>query len=422
MIRMWLFVIVLVMGPGTRVFAQGDPAFYMGAGRTGEKPQSKVWFHDHTWWCVLPGTVSEKTAQRIYRLKGSQWQLADSRQQVVDKRAGARADVLAQGNAIFVLSFHPRGTRFAAYDYDGKNKRYVQRKGFPVAISPLPVVGVETMVLAREGDGRFWVVFEGEAQDKERGEVRAIWSEDREGKKWNVDGVRLGTGLDGDDIATICRVVIGKEGQLAAIWSQQSAKKSSHRDSAGVNRLWMRLHRDGASPKDWESPVLIASGVALTDDHLNTAVARDGTLFFVTKTSLNNLKPVDPDLPMLMLYRLAPGGDWEGYPVSPIKEKGTRPIVVLDDALGRLYVFYSRPVADSKDERQIVLRVSDKTDIHFESPQVAVAIPGVYFNDPTSTRQRVSSDTGLMLMCWGQDKKKKGANRAYFQLYPLGGD
>ena len=113
--------------------------------------------------------------------------------------------------------------------------------------------------------------------------------------------------------------------------------------------------------------MLIASGVGLTDDHLNTAVAPDGTIFLVTKTSLDDLVPVDPNLPLLMLYRRPPGGAWEGYPVSPIKEDGTRPIVVLDDALGRLFVFYSRSVPDSPDERVIVRRVSDKKYIHFEN-------------------------------------------------------
>ena len=422
MIRVWLVAIFLAGGPGSQAFGQGDPAFYMGDGRTGEKPQSKVWFHDSTWWCILPGTVSGKTAHRIYRLKEAQWQLADSRKQVVDERAGARADVLPQGDAIYVLSFHPRQTRFIAYDYDVENKRYVQREGFPVVLSPLPVMGVETMVLAREGDRRFWAVFEGEPKGKERGEVRAIWSEDRDGKKWNLEGVRLGTGLDADDIATICRFAVGRKGKLAVIWSQQSAIKASNRDSAGANRLWMRVHSDGADPKDWEPPVLIASGVGLTDDHLNTAVARDGTIFFVTKTSLDDLKPVDLELPLLMLYRLPVDGMWEGYPVSPIKEGGTRPIVVLDDALGRLFVFYSRPVSGSSDQREIARRVSDKENIHFDSPDIAISEPGIYLNDPTSTRQRVSSHAGLMMMCWGQDKKKKGANRAYYRLYLLGGD
>jgi hypothetical protein len=123
-----------------------------------------------------------------------------------------------------------------------------------------------------------------------------------------------------------------------------------------------------------------------------------------------------------MLYRQPAGGAWEGYPVSPIKEGGTRPIVVLDDALGRLHVFYSRPVPGSSGQREIARRVSDKKQIHFERPDVAISAPGIYLNDPTSTRQRVSSHTGLMMMCWGQDRKKKGANRAYYQLYLLGGD
>ena len=156
--RVWIFVCLFLL-PGFSVFGQGDPAFYMGNARTGEKPQSKVWFHDGAWWCILAGTVSGKTAHRIYRFGGTNWELVNSRQQVVDAREGARADVLSVEDELFVLSFHPRQTRFLAFDYDDKFKQYVMRKGFPVVISHLSLTGIETMVLEREGSGRFWAIF-----------------------------------------------------------------------------------------------------------------------------------------------------------------------------------------------------------------------------------------------------------------------
>jgi len=66
--------------------------------------------------------------------------------------------------------------------------------------------------------------------------------------------------------------------------------------------------------------------------------------------------------------------------------------------------------------------MSDKENVHFGEPEVVVGFPSIYLNDVTSTKQRVSSHTGLMIMCWGQDRKKQGPNRAYYYIDSLGGD
>jgi len=400
-------------------FGQGTAAFEMGAGRTGEKPQAKVWFHDGAWWCVLPHEDAAQTGHRIHRFDGDRWVMPEGAD--IDGRVDARADVLCQGNALFVMSFHRDGSRFVAFDYHLGDRRYALREGFPVVLDSLGLLGVETLSFRRDSTGRFWAAFEGEHAKGARGEVRVIWSKDTAGQQWDLDGVRLGVGLDADDIAAVCQFVVDEIPQIGVIWSQQSASKSTHRDSAGTNRLWMRVHRDGDAPKSWSVPELIASGVALTDDHLNTAVARDGTVYLVNKTSLDDLKPRDPELPLLMLYARDNSGTWTRHAVSPGRERGTRPIVVLDDERGFLHVFYSRLVGEDQKRRQIVRRQSRRTPIAFGAPEVVVADPDMSFNDPTATHQRLTTVSGMLVMCWGQDHVRKGSNRAFFRVYNLDG-
>ncbi|MCK5105193.1 MAG: hypothetical protein KAR17_20360, partial [Cyclobacteriaceae bacterium] len=57
---------------------------------TGEKPQSKVWFHDDTWWAVLPNMNGTK----LWQLMDTKWinvlHLSDS--------TNTRADIRAIGN------------------------------------------------------------------------------------------------------------------------------------------------------------------------------------------------------------------------------------------------------------------------------------------------------------------------------------
>lgn len=410
----WIVLILGIIWLNVPVLGQGTPAFFMGQGKTGEKPQAKVWYHNGFWWCLLPGTVEGETGLRFYQLHDDTWHAVG---QVIDTREDAQADVWVEGDDLFVVVFHAQETRFWAFQFEQQVGAYTPGDGFPVVLAPLPVGGVETMSLRRDGKGRFWVGFEGEKQGAKRGDVWAVWSDD--GLRWHLDGVRLGTHVDRDDIVTLCRFAIRGTGYIGAIWSQQAANKSGHRDSAGVGRLVMRVHQDGDHPTQWSPIEVIASGQAVADDHLNTAVARDGSVYLVTKTSLDDLWPQVAQVPLLMAYVRDIFGKWTGHPLSLSEERGTRPIVTLDDERGILHVFYTRPSIHTRPERAIVHRWSDRTRIKFSEPDVAIGQAGLYLNDATSTHQGVTQEEGLLVMCWGSDRKTETPNRAYFRVYQL---
>src|SRR3954449_2544601 len=68
---------------------------------TADKPQSKLWFQDGSWWGVLYSPVAGAT--RVHRLEPSTQSWVDTGT-TVDTRANARADVLWDGSKLYVLS------------------------------------------------------------------------------------------------------------------------------------------------------------------------------------------------------------------------------------------------------------------------------------------------------------------------------
>lgn len=55
----------------------------------------------------------------------------------------------------------------------------------------------------------------------------------------------------------------------------------------------------------------------------------------------------------------------------------------------------------------------------FMEPEVAIDGEGLYLNDPTTTRDRANEVSGVLVMCWGQNRTVENANRAYYRIYDL---
>ena len=77
---------------------------------TESKPQSKLWFHDGRWWGVFYSATGHATT--IHRLDAATERWVDTGT-VVDARPTARADVLRDGDSLYVVSA-PRSSRSTA--------------------------------------------------------------------------------------------------------------------------------------------------------------------------------------------------------------------------------------------------------------------------------------------------------------------
>ena len=73
----------------------------------------------------------------------------------------------------------------------------------------------------------------------------------------------------------------------------------------------------------------------MADDHIHLAVASDGTLYAAVKTSYDS-----SGYPRMCLLVRRPSGVWDNlYQVDTI---GTRPIVMINEAAGKLIVAYTQ--------------------------------------------------------------------------------
>jgi hypothetical protein len=126
----------------------------------------------------------------------------------------------------------------------------------------------------------------------------------------------------------------------------------------------MKTHADGASPTAWSEDEMPASqsaqnvGAGFADDHLNMAVGSDGTLYCAVKTGYDT-----PGYDKLILLVRRPNGAWDNaYEVTEIE--GTRPIVMLNEAIGKIRVVYT----SQENGGDILYRESGMSPISFSSP------------------------------------------------------
>ena len=144
--------------------------------------------------------------------------------------------------------------------------------------------------------------------------------------------------------------------------------------------------------------------------HINLAVSDDSRIFAVTKTSVDDAtEPIQgPTEAQFILNVRSPEGVWKFYDVAEVSSVfKTRPIVVLDEENDNVYVFY-------REGEAIVSKWSSMADISFDAPPVTILVePGVTLNNVTSTKQNVTSETGLLILAAGNDGK------AYSQLITI---
>src|SRR5215212_8269699 len=126
---------------------------------TGEKPQSKLWFNDGTWWASMFNRTVEE--YHIYRYDRATHTWSDTGT-LIDERNSSKADTLWDGTHLYVVSAGSglkntsHGARILFYIYDSATKRYTLDQGFPVTITD---TGLETIVLDKDTTGKLWVTY-----------------------------------------------------------------------------------------------------------------------------------------------------------------------------------------------------------------------------------------------------------------------
>jgi hypothetical protein len=336
---------------------------------TGEKPESKLWYHDGHWWGTLYNP--DASAHRIHRLDFATQTWMDQGV-TVDSRAKSRQDALSVDDTLYIVSRYadsPSQARLMRYRYTPSDG-YQLDPEFPVNISG---GNAETLTLARDSTGTLWIAYVGGRDVR----VSHTLGSDTE---WSapftvpVDDTTVGH----DDVAA----VIAMPGAIGVFWN-------SH-----VNdKYYLAMHTDGLpgdDPAAW-SLETAHSGRNGADDHINLKLSADGALYVAVKTDFRGATSTQVGL----LVR-SPDGVWAPlYQVIPLSLNSTRPIVMLDEDRRIVYVFYS------KGGDAIYYKSSPMDAIAFAP---GTGIPFIrssktsHINNATSTKQSVGFDSGLVVV------------------------
>lgn len=325
---------------------------------TGEKPQSKVWSHAGHWWAVLPNAAGT----HLWRLDGTHWTPALHLSDATDFHADARN----VNGVTHVFLYRATQSELVSLEYDSAANTY---RLWSMRPAPVPIhldPGVETATIDVDASGGMWLASDGVT------DINVRWS-DPPYAEWSAP-LTLASGVDEDDI---CVVTAFPNGDTGVLWSNQNTK-----------RFGFRVHPAGEAPAAWSPDEAPASASALPvgdgmpDDHLNCAIAAEGTLYVAVKTSYDT-----EGYTKIGLLLRRPSGEWDD--LHHVDDAGTRPIALLNEERGLLFVVYN--LSDA-----IVYRQSSLDAIAFGPRQTLITKQSERVNNVTSTKQNFIGEVVIL--------------------------
>ena len=198
---------------------------------TGEKPQSKLWYADGSWWGALFSTASD--AYNIYRLNSSTQTWADTGV-VIDSRNAVRLDALWDGTRLYVATAGKTAgssdnAQLHRFSYNPATDTYTRDAGFPVQIVS---GGMEAGVIAKDTAGVLWFTY---TRDSSVWVARTSGSDTTWLAPYAIPLDGAGD-LTSDDEST----VVSFGGKVGVMWSNQN-------DWA----MYFAIHADGAPDSAW---------------------------------------------------------------------------------------------------------------------------------------------------------------------------
>jgi dipeptidyl aminopeptidase/acylaminoacyl peptidase len=345
---------------------------------TGEKPQSKLWFNDGRWWADLFSPAAG--AHHIYVLDHAAQRWVDTGV-ALDPRPQTKADCLWDGAHLYVVSgggLISTGANLDArlYRYSYAAGIYVLDPGFPVTVRS---GGAETIAIAKDTTGTPWVTYtQHNAVYVNRSRLAdSIW-----GTPFVIPTTGVNATVALDDISAL--VAYGNA--IGVLWSNQTD-----------GGFYFAYHIDGAADDSWSGGVA-AWRTNLADDHISLKAFEGdpaGNVFAAVKTSLNAAD--QPQIVVLAGRRQSSGGlSWRSVTVSNGAQNQTRPVLLIDGSNRQVYVF-------SADESggAIYYKHSSLDNVRFDATTKGTLFLSSsthpYFNNPSSTKQTLSSVTGIVV-------------------------
>jgi hypothetical protein len=360
--------LAIVLGQAGMVAAAGSIMFDTRG--TSDKPQSKLWYNDDLWWCC----IDNLNTLAIYKLSGGTWtKKVDVQAAVIPNLKGGTADCLWDGTHLFIAAYGSSTSKIYKYTYDAVNQTYVLMAGFPVSLTML--ANSETIVIDEDSTGRLWATYEA------NGKIQVTYSTSADHTQWLSTPLAISGTVDPDDISTI--VAFGGN-TIGVLWSDQR-----------VQQVCFRTHLDSDPPGTWGATEVVRSGFGVVDDHINLKADSQGHVYFAAKDFFDGV----------WVGRRNLDGTWTVTTGASGLDCGTRPILQIDEAGNKLYVFYTRwESCVSTGNHAIEERVAYLDNLLFSLPTVVIDASNVSMNEVQGTKQLLLPGA-LAILCEGTDGK-----------------
>lgn len=373
---------------------------------TGEKPESKLWWNDGFWWGSLFNPTDLK--YHIYRLDWGDQNWEDTGV-VLDDRKDSKADVLwDNANQKLYVASHvylligskvnvaANWARFYTFSYDQATQSYTKEASFPVNIN---VDKTETLVIDKDAAGRFWAVYvsrDPTSITPNDSQVFVNWNNTiGNDASWDTTSFSLGSlfteaHVSLDDIAS----VIAFGDKVGVLWSNQLS---------GIGKFYFAWHNVNDDPATgWTLQNINVPYNA--NDHINLAKDSSGNVFAAIKTD-------NPSV-VGLLARDAASGVFSFHAVSDLNTYDTRPIVVVNESLNKLYIFNTSKTTGGRICYREAAIVSPLTDISItpancrnignpandDAPVFIADNNYDNINNATSFKQLANNTTGLVVL------------------------
>jgi hypothetical protein len=329
---------------------------------TEAKPESKVWYHDGSWW----GSIWSSAALqfRIHRLDAGTDTWIDTGV-LVDPRPDSHCDALAAGNKLYIGTHEysqgggASGNPMLVTRYSYAGGAYGIDAGFPVQIANH---SSESMVIARDSTNTLWAVW------KQDGRVRFSHTL-ADHTQWSVPAILPPNTSDftSDDI---CSVIAFGGNQIGVMWSDQT-----------LGNWFFTTHVDGQLDTNWSAPDVLLPGQG--NDQINLKTDAAGRVYAVVTTSLDEVK---------LLVR-EPNGTWQEHLVATAADSLNRAIVLLDEESRLVHVF-------AQTGGNIRQKTTSLDAIAFAPGRGTIVIDDFDANvmNATAHKKSVDSRTGLLVL------------------------
>lgn len=306
----------------------GEPAIRVDvANPTRDKPQSKIWYAQGSWWAWLP----VRGGSGVWKRTPAGWRRETALDRPLQGLPG-QADVWSKGDSVGAVLVDPKRLAFVLLKWDRQTANY-RLAAEPARFAMPEEYGrpeLETATITRDAGDRWWIAY---------GWRRRIWvrvSRDRDGTQWNPPAVVSQQETHEDDICAAAALPDG----VGVIWSDQNREA-----------VYFRLLR-GPDPSAWRPVETVAQGGKTADDHFNLAVAADGTLWAATKNSVDQVGQ-----PQLVLRKRSPRGEWTDLPygLRTPAEEPTRPVVLLSERPPGLWLAHTVHLRDRAHPRSLIV-------------------------------------------------------------------